>query len=178
MTVTEAPADTAEQTRIADEAVDALLAEHNPADESQIEFRGHQYDAGLAWVHHPAGFGGLGLSRRLQRAVDRRLRATGAQPADPSTFFMMLVGPTILTHGTDEQKRRYLRPMFTGRSGGASCSASPAPARTSRGLAPGPSATATSGWSTARRCGTRWPTSPTLECWWPAPTRSCPSTRG
>ncbi len=114
MTATDAPADTAEQTRIADEAVDALLADHDPATESHIEFRGHQYDAGLAWVHHPAGFGGLGLSRKLQRAVDRRLRAAGARPADPSTFFMMLIGPTILTHGTDEQKRRYLRPMFTG----------------------------------------------------------------
>ena len=114
MTATEAPADTAEQTRIAEQAVDALLAEHDPAEESLIEFRGHQYDAGLAWVHHPPGYGGLGLSRRMQRVVDRRLRAGGAQPADPSTFFLMLIGPTIFTHGTDEQKRRYLRPMFTG----------------------------------------------------------------
>ena len=114
MTATEAPADTAEQTRIAEQAVDALLAEHDAAEESLIEFRGHQYDAGLAWVHHPPDFGGLGLSRRMQRVVDRRLRAGGAQPADPSTFFLMLVGPTIFTHGTDEQKRRYLRPMFTG----------------------------------------------------------------
>ena len=114
MTATEVPADTAAQTRIAEQAVDALLAEHDPAEESLIEFRGHQYDAGLAWVHHPPGFGGLGLSRRMQRVVDRRLRAGGAQPADPSTFFLMLVGPTIFTHGTDEQKRRYLRPMFTG----------------------------------------------------------------
>ena len=114
MTATEVPADTGEQTRIATDAVDTLLAAHDPAEESLIEFRGHQYDAGLAWVHHPPGFGGLGLSRRVQRTVDRQLRAAGAQPADPSTFFMMLVGPTILTHGTDEQKRRYLRPMFTG----------------------------------------------------------------
>ena len=114
MTATEAPADTAEQARIVAEAVDALLAAHDPATESQIEFRGHTYDAGLAWVHHPVGFGGLGLPRRLQRTADRQLRAAGAQPADPSTFFMMLVGPTIWTHGTDEQKRRYLRPMFTG----------------------------------------------------------------
>ncbi|MYJ41588.1 MAG: acyl-CoA dehydrogenase [Acidimicrobiaceae bacterium] len=114
MTATEAPADTAEQTRIAEQAVDALLADHDPAAENHTEFRGYQYDAGLAWVHHPPGLGGLGLSRKLQRAVDRRLRDAGAQPADPSTFFLMLVGPTILTHGTDEQKRRYLRPMFTG----------------------------------------------------------------
>ena len=114
MTATEAPADTAEQTRIAEQAVDALLAEHDPAEESLVEFRGHQYDAGLAWVHHPPAFGGLGLSRRMQRVVDRRLRAGGAQAADPSTFFLMLVGPTIFTHGNDVQKRRYLRPMFTG----------------------------------------------------------------
>ena len=114
MTATEVPADTDEQTRIAEQAVDTLLAEHDPAEESLIEFRGHQYDAGLAWVHHPPGFGGLGLSRRMQRVADRRLRAGGAQPADPSTFFLMLVGPTIFTHGTDEQKRRYLRRMFTG----------------------------------------------------------------
>ena len=114
MTATEAPVAADEQTRIVTEAVEALLAEHDPAEESRIKFRGHQYDAGLAWVHHPVGFGGLGLSRRLQRPADRQLRAAGAQPADPATFFMMLVGPTILTHGTDEQKRRYLRPMFTG----------------------------------------------------------------
>ena len=114
MTATQTPTDRAESTRIAEDAVDALLAAHDPATESQIEFRGHQYDAGLAWVHNPPGFGGLGLPRSLQREVDRRLRAAGAQPADPSTFFLMLIGPTILTHGTDDQKRRYLRPMFTG----------------------------------------------------------------
>ncbi len=114
MTTTEASAASDEQSHIATEAVGGLLAAHDPAEESRIEFRGHQYDTGLAWVHHPPGFGGLGVSRRLQHTVDQRLRAGGAQPADPSTFFMMLVGPTIVTHGTDDQKRRYLRPMFTG----------------------------------------------------------------
>ena len=101
--------DTAEQT-VVDEAVEALLAAHDPAEESRVEFRGHQYDAGLAWVHHPVGFGGLGVSPRLQRPAERQLRAGGAPPADPSTFFLALIGPTIVTHGTDEQKRRYLRP--------------------------------------------------------------------
>ena len=114
MTATYVPADTEAEAHVVEEAVAALLAEHDPTEESHIEFRGHQYDAGLAWVDYPSGFGGLGVSRRLQRVVDRHLRAAGAQPADPATFFTALVGPTILTHGTDEQKRRYLRPMFTG----------------------------------------------------------------
>ncbi|MCY4192827.1 MAG: acyl-CoA dehydrogenase family protein, partial [bacterium] len=78
------------------------------------EFRGHQYDAGLAWVHFPAGFGGLGLAPRFQRHIEARLRDAGAGPPDPGTFFFTLAGPTIVTHGTDEQKRRFLRPMFTG----------------------------------------------------------------
>ncbi len=33
---------------------------------------------------------------------------------DPSSFFLALAGPTIVTHGNDEQKARFLRPMFTG----------------------------------------------------------------
>jgi alkylation response protein AidB-like acyl-CoA dehydrogenase len=40
-----------------------------------------------------------------------------------------------------------------GRTSGASCSASPVPVLTWRGCAPGRSAGATSGWSTARRSG-------------------------
>jgi alkylation response protein AidB-like acyl-CoA dehydrogenase len=42
------------------------------------------------------------------------VRAAGAKAQDPSTFFIALAGPTIVTHGSDEQKHRFLRPMFTG----------------------------------------------------------------
>ena len=97
-----------------DGAIDELLAEHDPATTPDVEFRGARYDAGLAWVHFPMGFGGLGLRPELNRHVEKRLRDAGAQPADPTMFFMALAGPTIVTHATDEQKRRFLRPMFTG----------------------------------------------------------------
>ena len=96
------------------DAIDALLAEHDPTTMSVEEFRGYQYDAGLAWVHFPVGYGGLELAPRFQRYIEARLRDAGAGPADPGAFFFTLAGPTVVTHGTDEQKRRFLRPMFTG----------------------------------------------------------------
>jgi alkylation response protein AidB-like acyl-CoA dehydrogenase len=96
------------------DAIDALLAAHDPTSEDNVAFRGARYDAGLAWVHFPAGFGGLDARPELNHVVERRLRAAGAQPTSPSTFFMALAGPTIVTHGSDEVKERFLRPMFTG----------------------------------------------------------------
>jgi alkylation response protein AidB-like acyl-CoA dehydrogenase len=103
----------ADLTRV-NTAIDGLLAEADPAAMDPIEFRGLRYDRGLAWVHFPAGFGGLGARPELNRVVEQRLRAAGATHVDPTTFFMALAGPTIVTHGSDEQKRRFLRPMFTG----------------------------------------------------------------
>ena len=97
-----------------DAAIDALLAEHDPTHVSDIEFRGARYDAGLAWVHFPVGFGGLGLKPELNRHIEQRCREAGAAATDPTTFFMALAGPTIVTHGSDEAKARFLRPMFSG----------------------------------------------------------------
>jgi alkylation response protein AidB-like acyl-CoA dehydrogenase len=97
-----------------DDAIDAFLAGHDPTAMSDIEFRGARYDAGLAWVHFPVGFGGLGLRPDLNRTIEKRMREAGAAATDPTTFFMALAGPTIVTHGGDEQKHRFLRPMFTG----------------------------------------------------------------
>ncbi|MDP6078192.1 MAG: acyl-CoA dehydrogenase, partial [Acidimicrobiales bacterium] len=55
------------------------LVEDVPPDQvDQFEFRGAQFDRGLAMVQFPDGFGGLGLSsRRLQTAVDSELRSAG-----------------------------------------------------------------------------------------------------
>ncbi len=102
------------QLQQVNDALNALLAAHDPKTVDDTAFRGARFDAGLAWVHFPKGFGGLGLRPELNGVVEKRLHTAGATPQDPSTFFMALAGPTIVTHGTDEQRARFLRPMFTG----------------------------------------------------------------
>jgi alkylation response protein AidB-like acyl-CoA dehydrogenase len=97
-----------------DAALDALLAEFDPKKVDNVTFRGARFDRGLAWVHFPEGHGGLGMRPDLNRRVEERLRAAGAAPQDPATFFVALAGPTIATHGSEEVKKRFLRPMFTG----------------------------------------------------------------
>jgi alkylation response protein AidB-like acyl-CoA dehydrogenase len=116
MTLDAAPHDVGSDSETAqvEAAIDALLAAHEPTALDDVAFRGAQFDAGLAWVHFPPGAGGLGVRPELNRLVERRLRAAGARPTDPRTFFMALAGPTIATHGSDEVKQRFLRPMFTG----------------------------------------------------------------
>src|ERR1700689_3719945 len=48
------------------------------ADPSEaVAFWGRQFDLGLAWVHFPAGAGGLGLPREFQTVVSQRLSAAG-----------------------------------------------------------------------------------------------------
>ena len=97
-----------------DAALDALLAEFDPKKVDNITFRGARFDKGLAWVHFPTGHGGLDMRPDLNRHVEERLRAAGAAAQDPATFFIALAGPTIATHGSEEVKKRFLRPMFTG----------------------------------------------------------------
>jgi len=98
-----------------DGLIDDLLSAHDPHRTDATEFRGAQYDRGLAWVHFPEGFGGLNLPPIVQRHVDRRLREAGAPPPSGTLFFgLSLAGPTMVTHGSDELRRRALRPMFTG----------------------------------------------------------------
>jgi alkylation response protein AidB-like acyl-CoA dehydrogenase len=113
---TSAPAaDAGDAARRVDESVDGLLRDHPPQTTDVATFLAAQYDRGLAWVHFPVGEGGLGLSPRFQRTIDERLQGAGAASAmwrNPIGHGM--VAPTLITWGTPEQKRRYLRPLFTG----------------------------------------------------------------
>ncbi|NYV77482.1 acyl-CoA dehydrogenase family protein [Streptomyces sp. UH6] len=93
-----------------------LLAAHPPATTDRTTFLEARFDAGLAWVHFPEGLGGLGLPRTLQAVVEAELAAAGAPDNDPRRIGIGLgmAAPTILQYGTEEQKRRFLRPLWLG----------------------------------------------------------------
>jgi alkylation response protein AidB-like acyl-CoA dehydrogenase len=94
----------------------AFLGEHDPKAEGKREFLDALFDAGLAAVHYPVGHGGLGLQRSLQPAVDAELAAAGAPALEPSrnVIGLGMAAPTIIAFGTEEQKSRWLRPLWTG----------------------------------------------------------------
>src|SRR5688572_11002159 len=97
------------------EQVDKLLADVDPTAVDQAEFRGRQYDLGLAWVHFPEGYGGLGLPPVAQRDIDRRIYSAGATYPSARHFFgLAMAGPTIVTNGDEAIKQRLLRRTFTG----------------------------------------------------------------
>jgi alkylation response protein AidB-like acyl-CoA dehydrogenase len=93
-----------------------FLAGHDPAAMPRLEFLRARFDAGLAWVHYPAGLGGQGLPRSLQAAVDAEFVAAGAPDNNPARIGIGLgmAAPTILAFGTEAQKQRWLRPLWTG----------------------------------------------------------------
>lgn len=95
--------------------VDELLAQFPPRQVSAAEFLGAQFDKGLAWVHFPVGNGGLGLNPKLQKLINERIFAAGApNPVARNPIGHGMCGPTVAVWGSDAQKARYLRPLFTG----------------------------------------------------------------
>ncbi len=101
-----------EESQVA-ELTERLLAENPPSSTDEMTFLGAQYDLGLAWVHFPVRYGGLGVSPKLQRVVIEKVREAGGPTGgakNPIGYGMC--APAVLTHGTEEQKK-LLRPLFT-----------------------------------------------------------------
>ena len=103
----------ADEQRVVD-LVEKLLQDYPPRSTDATTFLGAQFDAGLAWVHFPVGHGGLGLNPKVQKVVNERVAAAGGPNSynrNPIGYGMC--GPTVAVWGSDEQKSRYLRPLFT-----------------------------------------------------------------
>ncbi|MEX5636587.1 acyl-CoA dehydrogenase family protein [Parafrankia sp. FMc2] len=96
--------------------VERFLAAHDPATTERLTWLRARFDAGLAWVSFPAGLGGLGLPQALQAEVDRLFEDAGAPDnrKKANGIGLGMAAPTILRFGTDAQKQRFLRPLWTG----------------------------------------------------------------
>ena len=95
-------------------AVRAFCAEHDPATTPRAAFLSARFDAGLAAVHYPVGYGGRGLPRGLQSAADEEFARAGAVKPDErrNVIGLGMAAPTIIAFGTDEQKSRWLKPLW------------------------------------------------------------------
>ncbi|WIX89900.1 acyl-CoA dehydrogenase family protein [Amycolatopsis sp. DG1A-15b] len=93
-----------------------FLAAHDPKSADPLEFLQARFDAGLAWIHFPAGLGGQNAPRALQSVVDAVFTEAGAPDNNPRRIGIGLgmAAPTILAFGTPEQRERFLRPLWTG----------------------------------------------------------------
>ncbi len=98
------------------ERVADFLAAHDPGATDRLDFLRARFDAGLAWVHYPVGHGGLGADQAFQPEVDRLFVEAGSPDNQPRSngIGLGMAAPTILAFGTEEQKQRYLRPLWTG----------------------------------------------------------------
>ena len=95
------------------ERVEALIAEHDPATTGEQAFLEAQYDAGLAWVHFPEGWGGLGVSPKLQKLVIEAVgRAGGPIGGARNPIGYGMCAPAVVTPGSDAQ-RELLRSLFS-----------------------------------------------------------------
>ncbi|MFI6515998.1 acyl-CoA dehydrogenase family protein [Spirillospora sp. NPDC050679] len=76
-------------------------------------FMADLYDAGYSGITWPAEYGGQGLSAAEERAFQQAARDV-ALPVGVFGIGLGMCGPTLLSIGTEEQKRRYIPPLLRG----------------------------------------------------------------
>ena len=70
-------------------------------------------DAGWACITWPEEYGGRGAGA-IQNVIWNQEEARFLTPPNIFVIGQGMLGPTIMAHGTDAQKQRYLRPMLRG----------------------------------------------------------------
>ncbi len=97
--------------------VRTLLDEVHPEKVDSQTFRAKQYEHGLALVQFPEGFGGLGLSPKMNYVVRDEILQHSKIFYDnpPASIIGIGMGmPVVLTYASDDQKRRWLPKIWSG----------------------------------------------------------------
>ena len=86
-------------------------------DDADVQAAAREWADALAergWVapHWPSEYGGAGLTAMEQFIFNEEMAKAMAPPVGGSG--VMLLGPTLLVHGTDEQKQKYLPAILSG----------------------------------------------------------------
>src|SRR5207249_8616639 len=95
------------------EEVSGWLDEHWDPDLTLGEWWQRLADSGWGAPTWPVEWYGKGLSSDALAEVIGAFRDVGA-PGPPGGLGLMLAGPTIIAHGNDDQKARWLRPILSG----------------------------------------------------------------
>jgi alkylation response protein AidB-like acyl-CoA dehydrogenase len=80
--------------------------------EARRAWHARLYEAGYVGMGWPVAYGGGGASPIRQAIVAAEMARAGA-PASANSLGLAFIGPTIMVHGTEAQKRRYLRKILT-----------------------------------------------------------------
>jgi len=99
-----------------DEAPPARLSDDGDEQaylDARRAWQGKLAEGGLAGVVWPKEFGGQGLGPIEQVIVNQEIGAAGV-PGILDVIGVGMLGPTIIAHGSDQQKARYLGPMLHG----------------------------------------------------------------
>jgi alkylation response protein AidB-like acyl-CoA dehydrogenase len=86
-----------------------------PEGMTQVEFlrdwQRRLHEGGLVGMSWPKEYGGQGASR-TEMAIFNEEMALSRAPGPLNALGLSMAGPTIITHGTEEQKQRYLRKIL------------------------------------------------------------------
>ncbi len=90
---------------------------HTPASLDEVVEQGRRwqkelYEGGWCGVHWPREYGGQGAGLLEQIIFQEELARIGS-PQLINLLALSMVGPLLIDHGTDEQKKRYLKPILT-----------------------------------------------------------------
>ncbi len=69
------------------------------------------YEAGYAGLTWPKEYGGAGAPHSFQAILYQEL-AAAQSPSHVGVIGLSMAGPTIIAHGTEDQKARYLKPIL------------------------------------------------------------------
>jgi alkylation response protein AidB-like acyl-CoA dehydrogenase len=83
-------------------------------------------DAGFGGITYPKEYGGAGLTRQHQAAFNAEVAAGGyVLPLGPFYIGQGMCLPTIFTHGTEEQKKRFMPGLINGEEIWSQCFSEP-----------------------------------------------------